>query len=379
MAGDRVRSNKRTGLGREFSFSSCYDPVPTPTCRNCPIIPARVARRGALESRRTLAAFLISALLAGGNAVAIRFSNHELAPLWGASLRFIIATAVLGAAVAVLRIGLPRGNALMGAMLYGVLSFAITFGLAYWGLLQVGAGMAQIILALVPLLTLLLAVGQGLERLRWQSLLGSVISLAGIAIIFREQLSANVPLLAMLAVVGGAISIAESNVVIKRFPRAHPVATNAVAMGTAALVLLVATLLSHEAIVVPTQLQTLVAVGYISVIGSVVVFSLFLYVIARWSASASSYVMLLIPLVTVVLGAALDHEAVTMSYLTGGPLVLAGVYIGAFAPSLTDLARRLTRRRQPARSPAQAWAVRSAPAADCPPQTDDGIGNPGTC
>jgi len=54
------------------------------------------------------------------------------------------------------------------------------------------------------------------------------------------------------------------------------------------------------------------------------------FVIGRWSASVTSYVMLLIPLVTVVLGAQLDNEVVTPAYFIGGPLVLAGVYLGAF-------------------------------------------------
>ncbi len=41
--------------------------------------------------------------------------------------------------------------------------------------------------------------------------------------------------------------------------------------------------------------------------------------------------MLLMPLVTVALSAVLDHEAITAGYLIGGPLVLIGVYVGAFA------------------------------------------------
>jgi len=324
-----------------------------------------------VRDRTTIGAFLLIVLLAGGNGVAIRFSNHELAPLWGATLRFAIATAVLLAAVVVLRLPLPRGRALLGSVLYGILGFGITFGLAYLGLVDVGAGLAQIILALVPLLTFLLAVLQGLERFRWQILAGSLIALAGIAVIFGDQVRDAVPILSMLAVVGGATAMAESNVVIKRFPRAHPVATNAVAMGSATLVLLAATLVTGEPRAAPTQAQTWLAVGYVSVIGSVGVFTLFLYVIARWSASASSYVMLLIPLVTVFLGVVLDHEAVTWAYLVGGPLVLAGVYVGVFAPPIRIGPRQPTSAPMVPETAPAAWVVAEAP------QTDDGLGNPG--
>jgi len=303
--------------------------------------------------RTTLAAFIAIVFLAGGNGVAVRFSNHELAPLWGATLRFGIAAAVLFVMVALRRLPLPRGGALIGSVLYGLLAFAGTFGLLYWGLVKAGAGLGQIILALVPLLTFLFAVVQGLERFRWQSLVGAVVALAGIGIIFGDQVRAAVPLISMLAIVGAAACMAESNVVIKRFPRAHPLATNAVAMGVGALVLLVATLIAGEPHPLPTQPQTWVAVGYVSLVGSVAVFSLFLYVIARWSASASSYVMLLIPLLTVALGAALDHEAVTGAYILGGPLVLFGVYIGAFAPPVGRLLHLRTGRARTARARAE--------------------------
>jgi hypothetical protein len=42
-----------------------------------------------------LTAFVTYAVLAGGNAVVVRFSNRELAPPWGAGLRFALAAALL--------------------------------------------------------------------------------------------------------------------------------------------------------------------------------------------------------------------------------------------------------------------------------------------
>ena len=287
-----------------------------------------------MRDRATLVAFLVCALLAGGNAVAVRFSNHELAPLWGATLRFAVATAILLTVVAVLRLPLPRGRALVGSVLYGLLAFAAAFAFLYWGLQWAGAGLGQIVLALVPLLTFLFAVVQRLERFRWQALIGATVAVGGIALIFGDQVRASVPALALLAIIAGAACMAESNVVIKMFPRAHPLATNAVAMGVACLVLLAASVITGESLRLPERAETWLAVAYVSVIGSVVVFSLFLFVIARWSASASSYVMLIIPLVTVVAASALDHETVTLAYFVGGPLVLAGVYVGAFARPL---------------------------------------------
>ena len=52
--------------------------------------------------------------------------------------------------------------------------------------------------------------------------------------------------------------------------------------------------------------------------------------LGRWTASAVSYSTLLLPLVTVSLGAVLVDERISPSFLVGGAVILAGVYVGAF-------------------------------------------------
>ena len=126
-----------------------------------------------------LTAFVTYTVLAGGNAVGIRFSNRELAPLWGAGLRFALAAALFLAVMVVLRLAFPRGRALLGSLLYGLLNFAGSFGLIYYGLVQVHAGLGQILLALVPLATLLLAVLWRQERLRVAAVVGTLLGYRG--------------------------------------------------------------------------------------------------------------------------------------------------------------------------------------------------------
>ena len=76
----------------------------------------------------------------------------------------------------------------------------------------------------------------------------------------------------------------------------------------------------------PTQSDTLLAMAYLIGPGSIGVFLLALYVLARWTASATSYAFLLFPLVAIVLGALLFEEPVQPSFLLGGAVVLVGVY-----------------------------------------------------
>ena len=68
---------------------------------------------------------------------------------------------------------------------------------------------------------------------------------------------------------------------------------------------------------------------YLVVIGSVVVFLLYLIVLRYWAASRASYGFVIISFVTLVLSAWFDDEPVGLGLALGGLLVLAGVYVGA--------------------------------------------------
>lgn len=283
--------------------------------------------------RTTLLAFMAIVVLGGVNGTAIKVTNPELGPFWGAALRFGLASVIFFTLVFIRRVPLPRGRRLAASMFYGILAFGTTFALVNWGLVQTPAGVAQIVLALVPLMTLLLASAQGLERLRLQNIAGSIVAIAGVALVFVERLGASLALLPILAILLAALSLAESNVVVKRFPRTSPLANNAVAMGTGAAMLLGISLLAGERPVLPQSPQGWLGLSYLVVIGSVVVFTLYLYVIVRWTASATSYALLLMPLVAVAVAAVTLGEPITWAVVVGGALVLAGVYLGAFAPS----------------------------------------------
>jgi drug/metabolite transporter (DMT)-like permease len=283
--------------------------------------------------RLALTAFLIGSFFAGGNAVGVRFSNRELAPLWGAGFRFSLAALLLIGAMAILRLELPRGRALAGALLFGVFNFGGAFALAYYGLQRVHAGLGQTLLAIVPLATLLLAVLQRQERLRPAAVAGTLLALLGIALMSRAPVEDSVPLVSLLAIVGSALCFAQAAVLVRRLPRMHPVTMNALGMAAGAALLLAGSVLAREPFVLPHRAETWLALAYLVTLGSLVVFVLYLVVLRYWSASRAAYTFVLVPVVTVVLSAWLDNEPIRAGLVLGGVLVLAGVYVGALRPT----------------------------------------------
>lgn len=281
----------------------------------------------------TLFVFLIAVLVGGSNFVAVRFSNVELAPFWGAGLRFGLAALLLLGASLAFRLRPPSGRpALTGALVYGTLGFGASYAFMYRALVEAPAALAAIFIALLPLMTLLLAIAVGLERFHWRGLAGALVALAGVLVVFADQMGGEVGLGSLLAMLAGALCIAISAIAAKRYPRAHPIPYNGLAMVPGAVLLIALSLVAGEAWTLPTQQATWIALGYLVLVGSTALFVAFLYVLARWTASATSYATVLFPIVAAVVGALVAGEAISVGVAIGGTLVIGGVYLGALGP-----------------------------------------------
>jgi drug/metabolite transporter (DMT)-like permease len=290
-----------------------------------------VAPAGNRPDRTTLAAFVGAAIIGGSNFVAVRFSNEELDPMFGAAFRFAIATILLLGIMALTGRHVPRGRAAAGAVIYGLLGFGLSYALLYIALVELPAGTSSLILAVTPLFTLILAVAHRQESLSMRGLIGAALAVVGIAVLSGGSIGSEFPLAYLLAAVLGAVCIAESSVIVKGFPRTDPITTNAVGMAAGTVLLGIASLISGEQWMLPTTTRTWLVLAWLVVVGSVGLFILFLFVISRWTASATVYALTLMPVVAVTLGALLADEQVTIGLLAGGVLVLVAVYVGAIS------------------------------------------------
>lgn len=291
----------------------------------------------------TLAAFAAAVTVGGANFIAVRFSNEELPPFWGAGLRFGAAAVLFVLIALALRLRWPRGRELLLIAGYGTLGFAVSYALMYWALVQMTAGVATIVLAIVPLVTVLLAASQGLERLRPRAAVGALLALLGIAWMSLDPQQVAIPLGALVAMLCAALAIGQSIIVGKRLSGSHPIMINAVGMPVGAVLLLAGSAAAGEAWALPRQAEVVWAVLYLVTLGSVGLFVLVLLVVRRWTASATSYMFVLFPVATLALAAWLAQEPVTGRAVVGAALVMLGVWFGALSPG--------ARRAEPAASP----------------------------
>ena len=282
-----------------------------------------------MTSRPVLIAFVAFVLLAGSNAAGVKVVLGELPPLWSAAVRFLIAGALLLVVMVVQHRPVPRGEHLQGTLIYGVIAFAFVYFCLYLAIGDTGSGVTMTVLSIVPLLTVLLSAVHGIERPRLLGVIGALVAAGGIVLIAFDELTLSVPLTAIGLLLAGATGQAEQVVIVKRLPPGDPVAANAIGMLLGGTLLVGASRAAGEPIVWPTQPDTLVAMAYLIGPGSIGVFMLALFILARWTASATSYAFLLFPLVAIALGVVLFDEPFQPVFLIGGAVVLLGVYIGA--------------------------------------------------
>ena len=162
--------------------------------------PAPDAISSLLPDRTTLLAFIAFIVVSGGASVAIRFTYAEMPPFWSGSARFICGALFFWIAAFIRKVPLPRGRALVGAILFGVFSMGLSFTFIYWGLVKTPASLYQTIVALVPLLTLFFAFFHGLEPFRGRGLVGALLTVVGIVIAVGGASSDELSILHILAI-----------------------------------------------------------------------------------------------------------------------------------------------------------------------------------
>jgi len=286
-----------------------------------------------LPEKNVLVAFLFFILVVGGASVAIKITYTELAPYWVAAFRFALGALAFWTIIAIQKTPLPKGKALVGAITFGALTVGFAFLLVAWALVETPASLYQILMALVPLLTLFLSALHGVESITKRGVFGALLAVVGIAVTFGGTTGTTFSLLHIGAIILAAVCMAEGGVLIKKFPPNPPVITNAIAMTTGAIILGLASLITGEKWSLPTQANTIAAFIYLVVFVTIIAFLLYMFVLTKWSASGTSYGFVVIPLVTMGVAATLTGEEITINFIIGAAFVLSGVFVGALLPS----------------------------------------------
>ncbi|MDH5443968.1 MAG: DMT family transporter [Gammaproteobacteria bacterium] len=275
-------------------------------------------------------AFLGTILIWSTTPLGIKWSSEGLSFIFAVSSRMIIGTLGCLLLLAILRGKLPwHKRAIMVYVAEGIAIFG-AMSCVYWGAQFIPSGLVSVIFGLTPLLTGLMAslwLGeQGLSPLK---LFGMGLAFVGLVLIFGDGANAShEALMGMLVVFIAVILHSGSTVWIKKLGNDMP----ALSMTTGGLIVslpffLLSWFLLDGKLPETIPMKAGLSIVYLGLLGSVMGFVSFYYVLKHVEASKVGLIPLVTPVSALIIGALLNNEVIQHVVWTGTAMILSGMSI----------------------------------------------------
>lgn len=281
--------------------------------------------------KRTTLVWLVLGLIWGSTWLFIKLGLEAIPPFTLAGLRFLLAAAAMWAYVGLRRIRLPRSGRDWWLMVgTGLLTFALDYGLVFWGENHIPAGLTSILFSTMPLFVLILAHFLiPAERMTRMRLAGILIGVAGVGLIFSNQLhiADSLAMWGAIAVLAAAVFAALSSVLVRRHGgEIDPAVLTTVQMTVGALPLLAIALVFEGS---PANFHwtsnAWISLLYMAIVGSAMAFVLLYWLLKQIGAVRSGLIIPFSTLAAVILGILVLRESFTWRTALGGFLVLLGL------------------------------------------------------
>lgn len=290
-------------------------------------------RNGTGCPRERLAVLVWLALCAiwGSTWLGIKLGLRDLPPITFAGIRFALAAVLLGGIVLWRRTRLPAAARDWVLLAYtGFLSITLNYALVFWGEQYISSGLAALLSATVPLFGLPLAHWYlAAEPLTAPKVIGVLLGLFGIGIVFSGELGAGGPLAlwASAGIIFAALATAQAGVLVKaRGTHIEPSVLAGVQMAGGCVPLLAGgILLEGNPVHFHWTALAWASLAYLTILGSVIAFLLYYWLIRHTAVSGVLMIPLVTPLVALLIGVLLGGETIGWHTVVGGGAILGGV------------------------------------------------------
>jgi drug/metabolite transporter (DMT)-like permease len=178
---------------------------------------------------------------------------------------------------------------------------------------------------------------------------GSIVALAGVAVLFLDQLDLSARQAVGVGLIVGSVVAATSYSMIMRRHTAgiHGAVATAVFLVVTAVVLGIAALVAGEPLPWPPPAEATVALVYLAVVGTVIAFLTFFWLLGKTGLLVTSTLVFVFPLVALATDALFERE------LPLGPRTVLGAAITLAGLGVTLRPRAIERARPPRSEDAQ--------------------------
>jgi drug/metabolite transporter (DMT)-like permease len=280
--------------------------------------------------------WLILCCIWGSTWLFIKIGLADLPPFTFAGIRFLLASLILAALVTARGARWPRpGPEWTLIAVVGVLQFALNYGLVFWGEQHISSGLAAVLQSTFPAFGLVIAhfyLPQ--ERMTTGRVVGVLLGVFGVAVIFSDQLSiaGSMALLGSVALVLSAFFGSYGNVLVKAYAGKIDPQVLAAGQMVFGFVPLLAIGFATEGNPLKFHWTTMAVISllYLVVIGSVVAFALYYWLMRNMDVTNTMLIALVTPAVAVILGMIVLHEKLNWRLLAGGACIISGLALIVF-------------------------------------------------
>lgn len=281
---------------------------------------------------RTWAELFLLALIWGAVFLAIRLALDEVAFVTTVAHRVFWAALLLWGYVWLRGLAIPRDARTWGALIVmGLLNNAIPFSLMAWGQLYIPSGLTSVFNAGTAIFGVIIAaLLLADERLTKRKVIGSAVGFFGVAIAIGLDSLRNFDItsLAQLAVIAGTISYGFAGVWARTQLSDLPPQVAAAGMLTgSSLVMVPAALLIDGVPSFDLSLTALGAIGYYVVFATAGAYLLYYRILAAAGSANVMIVTLLMPPISIVLGAIFLSESLSPNVFVGLAILALGLTI----------------------------------------------------
>lgn len=269
-------------------------------------------------------AYLTVAVVWGSTYFAIALGLESFTPYGMVAARFSVASILALGLGRLRREPWPPMKEAGHLMIVGALLLGCSNALISWAELHVSSGLAAVFAALVPLWLAVFSMAK--DPLGAKGWTGLVLGLAGVCVLVWPTGGVRIHGGSLAALIAAPLIWSWGTLHGKRFVHGGGLLTNVgIQMLMAAVIGLAMAPLTGGFLRGPVTPKALGAIAYLALFGSVLAFSAYIYLAKAWPPAKMGTYAYLNPLVAVLLGSLILHEAFGPREILGMAVILAAV------------------------------------------------------
>ena len=278
----------------------------------------------------------------------IKVGLEDLPPLTFASIRFILAIAVVGTIIFINKVPFPKTAREWKLLaLTGILQFSINYSLVFWSEVYISSGLAAVLQAMIPVFGLILAwIYLPSEKITWMKFAALMIGISGVGIIFIEQLQIRnfMAFLGCVGIVFGAYAAAHASILVKaRGGGIHPASMVFGQMICGIMPIIILALINDgNPLNFNYSVMTIISILYLAIFGTVASFWLYYWLLNKIESTKAMTIALVTPLIAVLWGSIFLDEKLLPQTVIGAVLILGSVALIIFRKTLKTQSEDLT-------------------------------------